>query len=351
MPGSLAPVSPAGAAATTSWVGRLSNLLAGLGVVLGVVQLFRASPLPEQRRVRPVSNPLALFPADAQLVVAIDLSRVRDTPVAKRIGMLLAQAGDPAPDWEIWVDELVLDTGFRPGRDVESVTLAVSERKSGWSTFGVLVRATHLDQARLVAHVREKMRQRGAELVSSAHGSRALWSERGSLGTSAFFLDDRTLVLGSGGWAERMAELADRPSSAATAETNAPLVALCKRVAPRYPIWVADGRGHRWGELDIQRGTVGVELGGGLHAALTVDVADRAKADALVAKAKKSMAEARADIHGPAPTLRAFVDGIQLAADAATVQLALDLSEDQARALVDGVAEFLAVFNKDSLFP
>ena len=66
---------------------------------------------------------MALFPAAAQVVVAIDVAKLRASPAAAKLSALATQSEADKKD----LDELMRRTGFDPVRQIQSLTLAFPE--------------------------------------------------------------------------------------------------------------------------------------------------------------------------------------------------------------------------------
>ena len=107
--------------------------------------------------------------------------------------------------------------------------------------FAVLFEGEALDEKRLLTYARDQARLRGGSIEQRPHGKRTLWTGQRAAGQpelSGFFLDRRRFVLGGGGWAEKVADLADGVSQASAAG-NPTLVRLAERVGSGRAIWLA----------------------------------------------------------------------------------------------------------------
>ena len=123
-------------------------------------------------RAATVEGRLALFPAATQVVVAIDATRLRDSPAAAK----LAALGTQSPEDKKLLDTFASRTGLDPMRQIDSVTLAFPEEARAHGEFGLVLRAETLDEARLIAYVRDELQKTGDDLVATPHGTYVLWS-------------------------------------------------------------------------------------------------------------------------------------------------------------------------------
>jgi hypothetical protein len=322
--------------------------------------LAMAVPLVACRPATPATPPArpklrALFPADARLVAEIDLRAVRGTALAKAIAARFTAEPDPVFEPAL-VDEFARKTGFDPATDIEGIVAATAGLHSDGG-FAFIVRARRFDEARLVAELRETLRRRGDDLVSRTVGGRAFWSRLVEPDTTGFFLDDRTIVIGTRAWTEAIAARVDAGAAASGAAANPELDALAARVAPRYPLWVAMvrmGTGpalvSEWsGGLGGERAALGADLRRGLDVEVLADVRDTQKAAALVERATKGLARERAKVNASSPLRRAFVDGLHLQLDGHTLRSTLSLDEGQALALLARLEEFQRELSSDML--
>jgi len=312
---------------------------------------------------RPASR-LSLFPAETRLVASIDFARVRDTPIAAKLTALATQSvADKAR-----IDAFAQRTGLDPVRQIDSLLVAFPDEARRHGEIGLIVRAPHLDEPRLVAYARDSLQQRGDDLVSARRGQRILWSARSDPGVAGFFIDDRTFVLGAGGWAEKMADLSDGTAPpAAAAASNAELVQLTDRVAREHAIWAAalisEEARRRFqadpelrGAAAVQRMALGIDLGGGggaggggLGAALTADMTGAAEAQALAAKVTETLRDAKRNALVLMTGLGHDLDGVTSRADGNTFRVGLNLGEAQVADLLARAGAFLELARRGAV--
>ena len=111
-------------------------------------------------RAATVEGRLALFPVATKVVAAIDVAKLRASPAAAKLAEKAQQ--DQADQHEI--EEFARRTGFDPLRQLTSVTVAFPEEARAHGEFGVVIRAEHLDEARLVAYARDQLQKSGDDL-------------------------------------------------------------------------------------------------------------------------------------------------------------------------------------------
>ena len=165
-------------------------------------------------RAATVEGRLALFPAATRIVASIDVAKLRASPAAAK---LAAQAKQNAAD-QREIEDFARRTHFDPLRQLNSVTVAFPEEARARGELGMVLRADHLDEARLVAYARDQLQKSGDDLTSTAHGRLTLWSSKRNPDMVGFFLDDQTFVLGAGGWGREDG----RPGRDARAPVTAP---------------------------------------------------------------------------------------------------------------------------------
>jgi hypothetical protein len=245
---------------------------------------------------------LGLFPADARIAISIDFRRVRETPLWQRLSTLAADA----PEDRKLIDDFVARTGLDPFRQIHRIVAAFPEDARTGGAFGLIVEGEGFDEKRLLTYARDQAQLKGGELRQVARGRHTLWTSSTPGSPAGFFLDARRFVLGSGGWAESMAALADGgPGAPPSAGTGGTLARLVERVGPSRSIWLAAMvpaatrarlmANPRYGvEASVMRLGAAVDLGPGLAGDLVAELSNADDARALVAKVEAFVRETRA---------------------------------------------------------
>ena len=151
-----------------------------------------------------------MFPAAARIVAGIDVGELRASPSAAKIQALAVESQAD----ERTLAEFQRRTGFDPMKQLVALTVAFPDDARRNGDFGLLLRADHFDETRLVAYVRDELQKNGDDLVASKRGRFTLWSSKRDPALVGFFVDERTFALGAGSWGARMAELADKTNPA-----------------------------------------------------------------------------------------------------------------------------------------
>jgi len=243
---------------------------------------------------------LAPFPAAARMVAGVDVAQLRASPAAAKVQKLAVES---QADQQT-LAEFQRRTGFDPLKQLVSLTVAFPEDARASGDFGLVLRADHFDEARLIAYARDELQKSADDLVSTKHGRFTLWTSRRDPTVVGFFPDDHTFMLGAGGWGARMADLADKAAPGDSAATNLELVRLVERVAGAHAIWgaaIVPAETRR--SLAAQPGltdaaTIGtlsasIDFGTGLDAKLIADVATPDAARSLATKVTESLRDAK----------------------------------------------------------
>ena len=268
-------------------------------------------------RAATVEGRLALFPAATRIVASIDVAKLRASPAA---GKLAAQAKQNAAD-QREIEDFARRTHFDPLRQLNSVTVAFPEEARARGELGLVLRADHLDEARLVAYARDQLQKSGDDLTATAHGRLTLWSSKRNPDMVGFFLDDQTFVLGAGGWGLKMADLAETPRPGDSAATDLDLVTLVERAASSHDIWAAAivpeatrrslSADPKFADAaNIQTLSAGLNLGTGLEAVLHADLSTAAQARALADRVTGSLREAKKNPEVLLLGLGPYLDGV-----------------------------------------
>jgi hypothetical protein len=247
-----------------------------------------------------VEGRLALFPAATRIVASIDVAKLRASPAAAKLAAQAKQ--NPADQREL--DQFAKRTGFDPLRQLNSVTVAFPEEARARGELGMVLRADHLDQTKLVAYVRDELQKSGDDLVATPHGRFTLWASRRDPDLVGFFLDPQTFVLGAGGWGPKMADLAQTARPGDSAATDVDLVSLVERAAGAHDVWAAAivpeatrrslSADPRFADAaHIQTLSAGLNLGKGLEAVLHAGLSTAAQARALADQVTAAIRDAK----------------------------------------------------------
>jgi hypothetical protein len=246
--------------------------------------------------------PLSLLPADTQLVVSVDLARLRQAPVVAKMA-----AADPFPAALVQaVDAFTKKTGVDLWRELDSLVLAGASAQK-WA---VVARAPRSDRARLEAAAREALPTLKVSVP-----------------------DEHTLVLSTVGWAQAISTLS---GGGATAASNADLAKLCQSVA-EHPIWgaviVSERLRDEW--LDnlqqqeaayLDRMTVGVDVAAGVEGMLTVTLTEATQADKLAEDIANQLVRARRGLQ-EGSMHEGLLKGLTTYSDGRSTHVSLSLGE------------------------
>ncbi len=306
----------------------------GVIVALAALAACRGGCHRENDRAATVEGRLALFPAATRIVASVDVAKLRASPAAAK---LAAQAQQNAGD-QHEIEEFAKRTGFDPLRQLNSVTAAFPEEARAHGELGLVLRADHLDQARLVAYVRDQLQKSGDDLTATPHGRLTLWSSRRDPDLVGFFLDDQTLVLGAGGWGPKMADLAETARPGDSAATDLDLVNLVERAAHDHDIWAAAivpdatrkslSADPKFADAaNVQTLSAGLNLGKGLEAVLHADLTTAAQARALADHVTASLGDAKKNPEVLMLGLGPYLDGVSASAADRSFDLHAGLNE------------------------
>lgn len=297
-----------------------------------------------------VEGRLALFPVATKIVAAIDVAQLRASPAAAKLAAEAQQ--NPADQQEI--EEFARRTGFDPLKQLSSITVAFPEEARAHGELGVVMRAEHLDETRLVAYVRDQLQKKGDDLVATAHGRFTLWSSRSDPGLIGFFIDERTFALGGGGWGLRMADLAETARPGDSAATNVDLVNLVERAAGTHALWAAAivpestrkslaADPHFADAAAILTLSASIDLAKGLDARLLADLATAAEARALAGKVTEALRDGKRNPQVLMLGLGPYLDGIGAKATERTFEVDASLNEPALDDLLSRLSGLLAL--------
>jgi hypothetical protein len=296
-----------------------------------------------------VQGRIALLPEPVRVVVSIDVAKLRGSPIAAKLAALGKE--DPAGDRQL--EEFKRRTGLDPLAQLDSVLVGFPEDARERGELALVLRAQHLDQARLVAYVRDELQKKGDDLVSVPHGRFTLWSSRAKPDLGGFFVDERTFVLGAGGWAPRLADLAETAHPGDSAATNIDLTRLTERAAD-HAIWAVaivpeatrrmlEGDPQSRAAASLANLVVGLDLGRGLDAVVTGDVATAADAQGLAAKMEETLRDAKKNAQVLMLGLGPYLDGVTARAVDKRFEIRASLGETQVSDLLARLSAYLSL--------
>jgi hypothetical protein len=285
-------------------------------------------------RAGTVEGRLALFPVATKIVAAIDATKLRASPAAAK----LAAQAQQNPDDQREIEEFTRRTGFDPLRQLASVTVAFPEEARAHGELGMVLRAEHLDEARLVAYARDQLQKSGDDLVATPHGRFTLWSSKRDPEVVGFFIDGQTFALGAGGWGQKMADLAESPRPVDSAATDVDLVKLVDRAAGTHAVWAAAivpeatrkslAADPKFADAaSILTLSAGIDLGKGLDGVLLADLATTAEAKSLALKVTESLRDAKRNPQVLMLGLGPYLDGVSARATDHAFELHATLNE------------------------
>ena len=292
---------------------------------------------------------LALLPEPVRIVVSMDAAKLRTSPAVAKLAAL--GKGDPEGDREL--EDFKRRTGLDPLTQIDSVLAGFPENARDRGEMAFVLRAQHMDQARLVGYVRDQLQKKGDDLVSTSHGRFTLWSARNKPDVAGFFIDERTFVLGAGGWGPRLADLALTAHPGDSAATNIDLTRLTERAAD-HAIWAAaiipaetrrmlEGDPQTRAAASLTNLVVGLDLGRGLDALVTGDLASPADAQALAAKMQEQLRDAKKNAQILMLGLGPYLDGVTARANDKRFEIRASLGEPQVDDLLSRLSALLAL--------
>jgi hypothetical protein len=282
------------------------------------------------------------MPAETKILASIDFGRLRATPVWAALASLRAEE---ERDRKL-IEELVARTGLDPFRQIHRVVLAFPEDARTRGEMAVVIEGDVFDQRRLLTYIGDQARLKGRSLTQSARRRRTLWSYGGELPATGFFVDDRRIVIGTGGWAEKVADTADGVPGARSVTDAGELQRLIDRAGAARGLVAAalvpeSTRRRLLGDLasetqaSVLRLAASADFGPGLDAELVAEMSNAADARALVETFRTFVQEGKRSpqvlLLGAGP----YLDALTARADGPTARFRLALGEAQTRELLD----------------
>gem|GEM_PF-2722086 len=260
----------------------------------------------------------ALVPADAGIVLSVDLDRLRASP------MWNALASGPGKDAAILFEEFAKGTGIDLLRQLRHILVALPGEGQGDRRFALIAEIDSLDEARATAWLRQ--RKGGAIAAFVTGGSR--------------------IVLAQGAWVSAVSTLARKGGATPSAANVAELRRLCEHAADDHVFWVAAIvpvtlrreliTGGRFPDVaSLTRLWGSIDLGAGLRAQAVAELSNEVDARTLARRlnAYLNTAKHHPDMlaHGFSP----YLEAVRLVARGPRVRATLELPAAQQEDVID----------------
>jgi hypothetical protein len=181
---------------------------------------------------------LALVPQETEIVVGVNLARMRGTAMWKKFMDLATTQEKSKKDYEDFNKNCV-DVGSNDGP--ESIFVALPQMTGATKDGAVIIRLkTAIDDAKLSKCGEFIASKNNEKLVSSDYNGKKIYNsgsadaDKGGI----VLLDGKTIAFGSGAWIKKVIDIAGGKEQA-TAKKNEALGALVKRAKTSDAIWAA----------------------------------------------------------------------------------------------------------------
>jgi hypothetical protein len=287
------------------------------------------------------------------MVAAVDVARMRAAPLWARLAALTEEdAADRAR-----IQALTARTGLDPLRQIRRIVAAFPDSARERGQFALVIDGDGFDEKRLVAYAREEVSPRGISIDEVPRAGRTLWVGSGPAHTAGYFVGSKRFVLGGGGWAEAMADLAGGAKGSAPARAAADseeLARLAARIDRTRALWfaaivpldvrrvlLADPRHDS--AASVTRLAAAADLGPGLTADVVADLSNAADARVLEDRIQNSVREAKRNARVLMLGLGPYLDALSARAEGPSLRVRLSLTEPQVRDLAERVIGLLRV--------
>ncbi|HEY3356667.1 MAG TPA: hypothetical protein VGQ83_25680 [Polyangia bacterium] len=201
---------------------RRAVMLAGLGLLLVAVAVTGCGS-----KGGAGGDPLKYLPAEASMVVDINLGRLRQTQFKDR----LLQLRDRSESLKKSYNDLAQKAGLDLLRDVDSLAIGLPYQPA--SSDMALVAIGRFNQDSIITWFKTR---EGAKIKDEKHGKHTVYLDE-DRNYYLSFLSSTTLLVGSKDWIHKMLDLADGKGQAV--RSRADMADLFARVKPNQVVWLA----------------------------------------------------------------------------------------------------------------
>lgn len=284
---------------------------------------------------RAARDDLALAPRETDIVLTINLKRVRGSVLWKK----LIEFRDKDPNSKKQYDDFVKKCHFDPLNQIDSIFLALPQSVDQSREFALVARGA-FNEAELVSCMRQTAKEnQGKEVTETPYLNHKLYTVGGQEGAFAV-LDSKLAIMGGREWSRKLIDQHENRVPGNGAKDHKELTDLVRRTQQGDGIWGAGlvppsvteklKSNPQLGSAASMKSIFGsVDLGKGMSIRLNLDLAGDAEAGELSAKVKDQLASARKNPRVQVLGLGAYFDAIKVAAAKNTFTTAIDLSQPQ----------------------
>jgi hypothetical protein len=251
---------------------------------------------------------LALMPTDAEIMLSLDLERLRGQPAWTTVLSALTKNTRP------FLDGFAAGTGLDLPRQLRRVLIALPAERQGDDRFALVADADALDEARVTTWLRARLGEKATVLVR----------------------EQSQIVISQGAWSGTMAALASSPKLTPSAADRPELQRLYLRAALDHSLWFAAAMPAavrralmlepRFSDVaSIARVSGFINLHSGAYIEVVAELSNTADATALAHHLGVYLNQAKRHpellVRGLAP----YLEALRLAAHGARVHATLDI--------------------------
>ncbi len=294
---------------------------------------------------------LALVPQDAEIVVGINLARMRGTAMWKKFMDLAMSQEQSKKSYEDF-NKACVDFGAADGP--QSVFVALPQMTNTTKDGAVIIRLkSAIDDARLQKCGEFIASKNGDKMVSTDYHGKKIYN--GGSGDAdkggVTLLDGKTVAFGSGAWIKKVIDIAGGKEQA-TAKKNEALMALVKRAKTSDAMWGAglvsqatrdqlknDPHLSAAGSMKDVFGSI--DFANGFAADINVDVGSDADAKDLTVKIQSQLNDTKKNPQVMMMGVASLLDQVKIDAKQATFHVAINYNQQQVDDIINRVKGFL----------
>lgn len=311
-----------------------------LVVLLGMLAVSSIS-CSSCRRKGAAREDLAIVPQEAQVIVTLNVSRVRDTAMWRK----LIEFRDQSADTKKQLDEFTARCGFDPFKHLESAMIAFPTAVADGEV-GIIIHGT-FDEAKIMACAKQEMEKQGQKLVAIEYGGKKLYSdaaEGGKLGIA--LLDPRTLIIGGKDWPKKMIDLSTGKQGAKSVIGNPEIASLVKKVKTTDAIWavalIPENIRQKLAEVPMLAATKSLkdiyasfDFATGVRFNTVFDLGTEADAKELVAKVNEQLSEAKKNPQIMMLGLSSMFDALKVNSQGSAFKFDVSYNQQQVEQLIE----------------
>ena len=278
---------------------------------------------------------LALVPKDADVVLMVNLTQARESPLWKKAMEKLNSEAKSKKEY----DDFVKKCSFDPIKEVDSIFLAFPQNVAEQKEYAVLIKGKFNPET-VVNCMKTTAKEKNEQISETEYNGMKLYGVDGKQPTFLAALGKRGIAIGGKEWIKRIVDLYSGKGQVQSAKENPALVDLIKRTHTSDALWWAGvvppslvekmGNNPQMTPIKSLKSVSGsVDPSKGLNLAAYLDLGSDADAAALKTLASDQITKLKGTPAVQMMGMGAFIETLKVDAKKNTFSLTVNMNQQQ----------------------